>query len=230
MGLFDIFKKKRKKDEIKSYVKSIQNDIFPGGKEEVVRHVSELKEILGNKYSVKEIANLLLYMSTLFNIAQDKSACRIVSGAMRRSNNVFSEQDATTIYKYIVKQSVIKIFGMYNETTFNEFYKTLGNVEGGATTDVIPGAYGEYGLCPTNPVPVRGIPANEAYLRSLRLLSGEGFKWHRIGSTGAPNISDPIDMYQITTNGGTDLCVIYISPYQSIISQKAPKGFFISNE
>lgn len=64
----------------------------------------------------------------------------------------------------------------------------------------------------------------------MSFLSGEGFKWHRIGSSGAPNINGPIDMYQITTNGGTDLCVIYISPYQSIISQKAPKGFFISNE
>lgn len=116
---------------------------------------------------------------------------------------------------------------MEDDMVFNEFYKSLGNFEGGATTEIIPNAYGEYGLCATNPIPVKGISANEIYLSSLGLLSGESFTWERIGSTSVANIDNPIDMYQIKTSKGKDLCIIYISPYQSIISKKAPKGFYI---
>ena len=69
--------------------------------------------------------------------------------------------------------------------------------------------------------------ASEIYLKKLRLENGEEIQWHRIGSTGAENINGPIDMYSIKTLSGKDVCVIYISPYQSTISQKAPKGFLI---
>lgn len=118
-------------------------------------------------------------------------------------------------------------FGSDNELAFQEFYKSIGNMDGGVTTDEMPEGFGEFGLCVTNPVPVRGIPANEVYLSRLRLLSGEDFSWKRIGSFGANNIGQPIDGYQITTKSGTDLCVIYISPYQNTISNKAPKGFYL---
>lgn len=231
MGLFDFFKRKKEKDKLQSYIEDLQKKIFPGGAAEVAKQVSEIMSLLGNRYSEDDVANLLHYMSTLFMISQDKSAYRIVkTGAMHRPDNVFSEPDATTVYKYVVKQNFIKDFGMFDEFGFAGFYKSLGNIEDGSTTDVIPGAYGEFGLCNTNPVPVRGILANETYLKKLRLASGKDFTWQRIGSTGAPNIKHPIDMYQITTNSGEDICVIYISPYQSTISNKAPKGFFISKE
>lgn len=65
------------------------------------------------------------------------------------------------------------------------------------------------------------------YLRHLRLLSGENFKWERIGSFGAPNIKHPIDGYEIITENGESLCTIYISPYQRVISSQAPKGFYL---
>ena len=142
---------------------------------------------------------------------------------MRRPNNAFYKADATTVYNYVVKKrmpkSVDSIFAMMNEM--------IGNREDGATTDVIPGAYGEYGLCVTNPIPTRGIPANEVYLRKLALVSGKHFRWERIGSFGAPNIKMPIDGYAIITDDGKEVCTLYISPYQKVISNKAPKGFYI---
>jgi hypothetical protein len=142
---------------------------------------------------------------------------------MRRPNNAFSKADAMTIYSYVARkrmpESMDSIFVMMNEM--------IGNRADGATTDVIPGAYGEYGLCVTNPIPTRGIPANEVYLRKLALLSGKPFHWERIGSFGAPNIKMPIDGYAIISDEGERLCTIYISPYQKVISNKAPKGFYI---
>ena len=103
----------------------------------------------------------------------------------------------------------------------------IGENEGGATTDEIPGAYGEYGFDITNPIPTRGITANEVYLKRLSLLSGESIQWKLICSFGADNIAHPIDGYSILNVNGEELCVIYISPYQNTISKKAPKGFYL---
>lgn len=228
MGLFDFFKRKEQKDALNAYLEEMQNKMFPGGKQEIARQVREVASLLDNKYELQEVSQILLYMSSLMFTAQDKSAERVVRiGAMNRPNNIFSEKSLMTIYKYVVRQQFVRAFKTDNEQMFNEFYKSLGNVEDGATTDVIPGAYGDYGLCATNPIPVRGVPANEIYLNSLELLSGEGFSWTRIGSTSAPNISRPIDIYKIITNKGDEICRIYISPYQNVISKKAPRGFAI---
>lgn len=45
-----------------------------------------------------------------------------------------------------------------------------GNINNGCTENEIPNGYGEFGLTKTNPVPVKGILANEAYLSQLRTL------------------------------------------------------------
>lgn len=228
MGFFDFFRKKKNDDQLQSMVDDMLLKIFPGGRKEIFEKSGIVQKSLKKNYEQVDIAKLIAYMTTLLLVSKDKSADRIVfKGAMCKTKNVFTEEDALSIYKFVVRQHCIKAFGIDNDTVFNEFYKSLGNFEGGALTDVIPNSYGEYGLCATNPVPVKGIAANEIYLQSLQLLSGEKFTWSRIGSTGSENIKDPIDMYQITTSSGVDVCVIYISPYQSVISRKAPKGFYI---
>ena len=100
-----------------------------------------------------------------------------------------------------------------------------GNINNGCTENEIPNGYGEFGLTKTNPVPVKGILANEAYLSQLRTLKGDELRWNRLGSTHAPNIDSPIDIYRITTKDGIDMGHIYINPYQNHTSTKAPKGF-----
>lgn len=228
MGLFDIFKKKEKRNALNAFMDEMQKKMFPGGKQEIAEQVKEATELFGGKYDQSKVAGTLMYMTSLMFTSGDKSADRIVkNGAMRRHDNVFSEQDALTLYRYVARQQFKKISPQNDDRMFEEFYKTIGNREGGATTDVIPGAYGEYGLCVTNPIPVRGIPANEVYLSQLRLLSGEEITWRRRGSTTAPNITEMIDVYEITTKSGVKVCDIYISPYQNTISNKAPRGFII---
>lgn len=228
MGLFDIFKRKKDNSALDAYLSEMRQKMFPGGNEEIQRQVNEVCRLLNNRYDKSVVSSGLLYMSSLMFTSQDKSADRIVKrGALLRPGNILTEQDAMTIYKYVVRKQLEKIMPQYDERMFNEFYKSIGNMEGGSTTDVIPGAYGEYGLCETNPIPVRGIPNNETYLRKLSLISGEEITWRRLGSTSAPNISGPIDIYEITTKNGVEICDIYISPYQNTISNKAPRGFII---
>lgn len=93
--------------------------------------------------------------------------------------------------------------------------------------DQIPEGVGEFGLMATNPVPVRGLPANELYLARLRTADNKPIRWRRLGSTRAENIEYMIDIYEITDMQGCKISNIYICPYCEKMSTLAPKGFII---
>lgn len=230
MGLFHFFKKKTRLSKEQNELMDKVAEMLFGGLNQMREQVKELSSLLGKRYSPGQVANALTWMTSRFYHEEDKSSIALVDeGQMKRADNPFTRNDALKLYKYVAKKQFHKAFPSAPEVMFEEMYKTLGNYEDGATTDVIPGAYGEYGLCVTNPIPTRGIPSNETYLKSLSLLSGEPFHWKRIGSFGAPNIENPIDGYEIITDCGENLCTIYISPYQKTISKTAPKGFYIKD-
>ena len=127
----------------------------------------------------------------------------------------------------MVKQHLLKTFGRCDDVIFKTFYGALGNFEGGATTDVIPEGYGEYGLCATNPIPVQGIAASEVYLGKLRLESGEKITWNRLGSTSAPNINNCIDMYVIKSSAGIKVATLCC--YSNPILRSSKDVFSCSN-
>lgn len=188
--------------------------------------IDELSKLYDGSHSAGDVANILTWMTMRFKNEVDKSITAIVdNGQMHRPNNKFNREDAIIAYKYIAKKCLANSFPDADNVVFNMMMESLGNTENGATTDIIPGAYGEYGLCATNPIPTRGISSNEIYLRRLALCSGEEFHWTRTGSCGAPNIEHPIDIYDIITSNGRTVCTIYISPYHNVISNTAPKGF-----
>lgn len=99
------------------------------------------------------------------------------------------------------------------------------NSQEGCTTDEMPNGIGEFGLEPTNPIPVNTVQGSIVYLGGLRASDGTGVNNKRLGSLQVDNIQKPIDKYQIMHENGNELATIYISPYQAINSKKAPKGF-----
>ncbi len=228
MKLFNFFKRNKDNDYVHRMIRHMLKEMFPGGNKEILTLVADLKKQLKGEYDDLDIRGTLQYMASHVYFSQEKSADRVVRrGALVRPHNKFTEEDALIIYKCVVKQQYKRVFGSYDEDGFQVFYLALGNNEGGATTDIIPGAYGEYGMCHTNPIPVNGTIASETYLNRLRLISGEEFSWERTFVVGAKNIKGPIDVYEITTKDGNHLCELYISPYQSVTSSTAPKGFYI---
>lgn len=231
MGFLDFFKRKKKSSLTaeESQLMDKMADLLYGGMDNMRKQIGEVSALLGNRYKPGEVANALTYLTSGLMRRDDKSIGAMVDeGQMRRPNNPFNRADAIVIYKYVLRQSYKKQFpGMPDEMLDVALQGVMGDNPDGATTDVIPGAYGEYGFDATNPIPTRGIPSNEVYLSRLFLLSGEPIRWERVGSFGAPNIKNPIDGYSIMDKNGTELCVIYISPYQNIISKKAPKGFYL---
>lgn len=91
--------------------------------------------------------------------------------------------------------------------------------------DEIAEGYGEFGLEPTNPVPVCGVIANNVYLNRLIHKSKGAITFNRIGSFESPNIVNSIDNYEIFDSRGDRICNIYISPYHHSTSNKVSKGF-----
>lgn len=98
------------------------------------------------------------------------------------------------------------------------------NSKEGCTTDEIPNGIGEFGIESTNPIPTNTVYGSILYLGGLRTLDGKKVNSKRICSLSAKNIQKPIDKYLITHENGTELAVIYISPYHAVNSKKSPRG------
>ena len=91
--------------------------------------------------------------------------------------------------------------------------------------DVLLNGQGPFGLCKTNPVPTHGIQGSKEYLRRLRTLDGFPIEAVRRGSTEAPEVTNGwIDMYIISRNAQR-IGMLYLCPYHSKNSAKAPEGF-----
>lgn len=233
MGFFDFFKRKKKANKFEEIMSAHMTRMFPGGINEIRGQVSDLIPLFPTGYKEKDIQGTLVYITSLLYTAADRSSYRIVEmGAMSRPDNIFTYDENMIIYTFAVTKQLerlkpgLKTMDIpMREEIIKSVLASMGNNPDGCTTNEMPNGYGEFGLCVTNPVPVRGIQANEEYLKSLKHCSGKAIKWTRIGSTGAPNIKNPIDIYDVTDMSGETLATIYISPYQNTISKRAPKGF-----
>lgn len=236
MGIFDLFKRKKKTNKFEEIMSAHMERMFPGGLNEIRGQVAELMPLLPTNYSEKDVQGTLLYMTSLLYTSRDRSSHRVVEmGAMNRPDNKFTYDENLIIYTFAATKQLERLIPglktmarQMREKVIWDALAAMGNNPTGCTTDEIPSGYGEFGLCVTNPVPVRGTQANEDYLKSLKHNSGKAIKWTRIGSTGAPNIEHPIDMYDVTDMNGIPLATLYISPYQNTISKKAPRGFICS--
>jgi len=93
--------------------------------------------------------------------------------------------------------------------------------------DEIPQGRGRFGLDPSNPIPVYGIPSNDVYLSRLMLAASTGITWKRLGNVDDQNIHGSIDEYEIMDTRGSVVCHWYISPYHMTISNKCPEGFMM---
>ncbi|MDC0980952.1 toxin-antitoxin system YwqK family antitoxin [Candidatus Pseudothioglobus singularis] len=100
-----------------------------------------------------------------------------------------------------------------------------GDNSSGCAEDEMPNGIGEFGIEPTNPIPVNTVElGSKKYLAGLRAEDGSKVNSERIGSQTVDNIEKPIDSYIITHKDGSEIATIYISPYQAKNSKKAPRG------
>ena len=84
---------------------------------------------------------------------------------------------------------------------------------------------GEFGLEPSNPIPVFGPPGAQAYLANLRSAQDAVYvEYKREGSLNVSNINYPVDRYSVTDYSGKQT-ELYLSCYHMSNSHQAPSGF-----
>lgn len=205
-------------------MKQIQEDIFPNGIVQQKEELEELAQLLG--VDSNRISGTFSYAcSRAFLGNCDKET--LVNGIARHKDGL-SDSQIEKFAKYVFTKLVKQKVGLTDPTLIDAFLNAQGFLKdnyGGLQYDEIPGGYGDFGISINNPVPVNGIMSNEIYLGKLITSDGLSIKWHRLGSGGADNIDNPIDIYEITDSNGRERNTIYISPYHPSTSKKAPKGY-----
>lgn len=124
--------------------------------------------------------------------------------------------------------ATIKPDAIYESREINELYEAIKPLSiDGTEKDMMPEGFGEFGLEITNPIPVNTIIGCYSYLGQLRTLDGSSVEYDRIGSMNSPNINSIIDGFIIKSDG-KEIAIIYICSYNKKNSERAPKGFKLS--
>lgn len=192
--------------------------------------IDDLMDFTNHQYDRNLVARIYAYMGTKFRISADKSKSNIVKGALIRKDVRVPSRMAVSIYDYLLRQELLERYGRVDETNLKYLNAAYGNVELIVYNDVIQGASGPYGLCPTNPIPTRGIGMEYRYVERLRTSSGGKTKYSRFGSFSSPISKYPVDMFNLTDENGNKLHDVWVSGYQAITSSTPPEGYILADE
>lgn len=193
------------------------NNIFPGGNSQVSDDAKRLFDLLEGQVSQGLCEKILLKGRFIASINRGRLFDHVVMN-----------------YPDLKFQDIIKITSFILFSDFNERLLVMVNIgfnicKEGYDDDEIPVGFGEYGLCPTNPIPVRGLFNNNTYLGSLRDSSGNTVTWERECSAPCDleGIVGPSDKYKIFLKNGQYFNSIFINPYNNKTSNQAPSGLFV---
>ena len=114
--------------------------------------------------------------------------------------DIFKKKKEKTLY-----DEFMEIPGMKAQKEIFNFMSEMN--KDGCITDEIPEGFGEFGLEPTNPIPVNTIQGSILYLGGLRAMDNTRVNNQRLGSLGVENIQKPIDKYMITNENGDELAI-----------------------
>ncbi len=94
----------------------------------------------------------------------------------------------------------------------------------GVSCDKLPKATGNFGSI-TNPIPVNGPLGEIKYLGKLRGKTGHAVFFHRIGSTTSTATDNPVDIFELVCQDGTQWNKLYFDLYHPRRSNLAPEGY-----
>ncbi|RJP34950.1 MAG: hypothetical protein C4527_01385 [Candidatus Omnitrophota bacterium] len=122
----------------------------------------------------------------------------------------------------IQKQHILKYIELREKFTGEKIFI-------GPDCDVLPNAYGPFGKCLTNPIPVNGIIGKIIYLNRLRSKYGFKFFYHRIGSFESPITSYPVDKYELVSTDAKIWLLLYFCLYFPRRSSLVPEGLTLES-
>jgi hypothetical protein len=230
MGLFDAFHRTagpstQMGDEAVQWV-------YPGGRQEMESKGKAAYHLSNGKLNVKDAAFVCFWVKFQFKIAHTEfdgvrhfgpKLVTLIEAVKTASKGKVNATEAASILHYAIFDKVDP-----SSDTAGSIQNFLTSLYGcddvGCASDEIPGASGEFGFEPTNPIPARGVVSNERYLDRLRTADGKGIQHRRVRSLVVPGLNGRVDHYEITQNEKT-LCVLFLHPYNRKVSSRAPSGF-----
>jgi hypothetical protein len=97
----------------------------------------------------------------------------------------------------------------------------------GINCDKLPNASGYFGSI-TNPIPVNGPWGEIKYLGKLRGKTGHRVFFHRICSLSSPVTTNPVDVYELVCQDGTQWNNLYFDYYHPRRSILTPEGYTLT--
>lgn len=226
--------KKEKSPEEKA-IEMMMLKIFPGGEPERKARGEEVSAICARKldfneavYVYSKIKGTFQMEVTMFDGETRKgiTAEKLIQSAVTDSKGKLNYIEAVTLVSYTLFGQIENALTNF-EALKNYLTGLFGSDEQGYDADVIPFAIGEFGLEPTNPIPVRGIGGCRLYLGKLRSAGGQPVTSKRIRALKVVDSNILVDEYEIYDSRSSLICKLYICPYHQKISRKAPKGFML---
>jgi hypothetical protein len=233
MALFDFFKSKEDKSQ-EEFANTILPLIYPPESNVENIDIQRVSKIVGNIINKDKIKGFVAGCKTRIFIAKEYDEAVQVRSIIARSNNTLSKLEAYEVLAYLAGESmaVTKTILLSQKNSppgyIEEAEKCRVFFAGGLYCDVLPNGVGKFGITPTNPIPSISPSANEYYLRSLT-FRGQPISYKRISTIESNTINGFVDQYVVSQNG-SDICNIYINPYQKKTSGLPPKGFQLSGD
>jgi hypothetical protein len=125
-----------------------------------------------------------------------------------------SDAARQNLYRFMLDEAV------QNAGVPSHFHKVMAS---GAAVEQLPGAIGEFGRSPTNPIPVNGPGGELAYISRMTLPGGCPIIGHRIGSFNL------VDIYETVALDGSRWDLLFFDPYHPRKSGLLPGGYIGSS-
>lgn len=197
--------------------------IMPATAAETREKSNRIARILEGRLTPQQCRKVCNLVYATYKILPDRNRQVLESRVRLYCEDRISEDEASKILNIIVFNT---------ETLTDETDILSGMIQANSglginagTGDEVENASGEFGLDPTNPIPVNGIDMIDDYFSKLKLVTGELISYTRKGSILAENLPNPVDVYQIYNAESENIATLYVYAYHGRMSGKAPQGF-----
>ncbi|GAA4410237.1 hypothetical protein GCM10023187_34590 [Nibrella viscosa] len=216
-------------------MEQLQAVMFPDGKPQIQAEVATLQPRLRGHYTTQAFTGMYLHACARFFLLDDPADEETFRfSVMNRPAGqpaypLPTSRDAAILYEFLNEKFHRQQYRAQHgdEALIGGALNAVLGINNGTTGEQLPDAYGAFGYDRTNPIPVKGIINSSVYLNRLRTPDGLPVAWQRLGSTHSPVSRHPIDTYRIEDLSGSELTVLYLSPYEQTTSHRAPAGFLM---
>jgi hypothetical protein len=236
MALFGLFKSKKDR-EFEQSMEQFQHLIYPRGEKDIERDCARIDALTNGKIHHSILRGFVSGCKTIAYINESYDDEGFANSNIARSDGLITKDEALDVYAYLEGESkyydtMNRMFGDMgvDSDDGDDSDEIFGNMpwifSEGVSTAEIPGGYGDYGLCKTNPILTISVNCTNKYLAKLR-YKGNSIVANRLGSTSSEVTPGSIDIYELSVSG-RDIGTIYICPYHKRNSKKPPYGFTLT--